>query len=399
MHDLTEKITSHDFGPVRTAMQGYVDRELLSGVSWAVLQGRDLIDVSCIGWADREAKTTLTTDHLFRAFSNTKLVTSCAVLLLLEAGKLKLDEPIERYMPQLANRRVLKPGATTLTDTEPANSSITIRHLLSHSAGLSYGLFDPGTLIFSAYSERKVFGPTLTLAEMVDAIADLPLLFHPGTSFEYSVATDVLSRLVEIVSGERFDVFIKTHIFDRLDMVDTTFVVPLDQQHRLTTYYRGADIMDDMKPGLTRVANSPYPGAFLRAVPKLSGGGGLVTSLPDMVALIRSLLPGGETLLKPQTIAQMMTNQLADGVSVRFATQGDVPGKGFGLGGSVTQVPSSIEPQSATGEFQWGGLAGTHWWISPRHNLAAVVMTQRVMAFWHPFSFDFKRLVYQAALG
>ena len=399
MHDLTVSTTSHDFGPVRDAMQSYVDRELLSGVSWAVLQGRDLIDVSCVGWADREAKTVLTTDHLFRAFSNTKLVTSCAVLLLLEAGKLKLDDPIERYMPQLANRRVLKPGATTLTDTEPANSSITIRHLLSHSAGLSYGLFDPGTLIFSAYSERKVFGPTLTLAEMVDALADLPLLFHPGTSFEYSVATDVLSRLVEIVSGERFDVFIKTHIFDRLGMVDTAFVVPLDQQHRLTAYYRGADMLDDMKPGLTRVANSPYPGAFLRAVPKLSGGGGLVTSLPDMVALIRSLLPGGETLLKLQTIAQMMTNQLADGVSVRFATQGDVPGKGFGLGGSVTHAPSSIEPQSATGEFQWGGLAGTHWWISPRNNLAAVVMTQRVMAFWHPFSFDFKRLVYQAALG
>ena len=396
MHDLSVKTTSHDFGAVRAAMQSYVDRDLLSGISWAVLQGRDLVDVNCVGWADREAKTALTTDHLFRAFSNTKLVTSCAVLLLLEAGKLKLDDPIERYMPQLANRQVLKPGATMLNDTEPAKSSITIRHLLSHSAGLSYGLFDPGTLIFTAYNERKIFGPTLTLAQMIDALADLPLLFHPGTSFEYSVATDVLSHLVEIVSGERFDTFIKTHIFDRLGMVDTTFVVPTDQQHRMSAYYRGADMMDEMKPGLTRVDNSPYPGAYLRAVPKLSGGGGLVTSLSDMVALTRSLLPGGETLLKPETIAQMMTNQLAAGVSVRFATQGDVPGKGFGLGGSVTHAPSSIEPQSATGEFQWGGLAGTHWWISPRNNLAAVVMTQRVMAFWHPFSFEFKRLVYQA---
>ena len=396
MHELTIKTTSHDFGAVRAAMQGYVDRELLSGVSWAVLQGRDLIDVNCVGWANREAKTTLTTDHLFRAFSNTKLVTSCAVLLLLEAGKLELNDPIERYIPQLANRRVLKAGATTLADIEPANTSITVRHLLSHSAGLSYGLFDPGTLIFTAYNERKVFGPTLTLAEMVDALADLPLLFQPGTSFEYSIATDVLARLIEVVSGERFDAFIKSHIFDRLGMIDTTFVVPLDQQHRLAAYYRGADLIDPMKPGLTRVDNSPYAGAYLRAVPKLSGGGGLVMSLADMVALMRGLLPGGETLLKPETIAQMMTNQLADDVSVRFATQGDLPGKGFGLGGSVTQVPSSIEPQSATGEFQWGGLAGTHWWISPRHNLAAVVMTQRVMAFWHPFSFEFKRLVYQA---
>lgn len=396
MHDLSVKTTSHDFAMVRAAMQSYVDRELLSGISWAVLQGRDLVDVNCVGWADREAKTALTTDHLFRAFSNTKLVTSCAVLLLLDAGKLKLDDPIERYIPQLANRQVLKPGATMLNDTEPAKSLITIRHLLSHSAGLSYGLFDPGTLIFAAYNERKIFGPTLTLAQMIDALADLPLLFHPGTSFEYSVATDVLSHLVEIVSGERFDTFIKSHIFDRLGMVDTTFVVPTDQQHLLSAYYRGADMMDEMNPLLTRVDNSPYPGAFLRAVPKLSGGGGLVTSLSDMVALTRSLLPGAETLLKPETIAQMMTNQLANGVSVRFATQGEIPGKGFGLGGSVTHAPSSIEPQSAIGEFQWGGLAGTHWWISPRNNLAAVVMTQRVMAFWHPFSFEFKRLVYQA---
>ena len=396
MHDLSVKTTSHDFGAVRAAMQSYVDRDLLSGISWAVLQGRDLVDVNCVGWADRESKTALTTDHLFRAFSNTKLVTSCAVLLLLEAGKIKLDDPIERYMPQLANRQVLKPGATMLNDTEPAKSSITIRHLMSHSAGLSYGLFDPGTLVFTAYNERKIFGPMLTLAQMIDALADLPLLFHPGASFEYSVATDVLSHLVEIVSGERFDTFIKTHVFDRLGMVDTTFVVPTDQQHRMSAYYRGADMMDEMKPGLTRVDNSPYPGAYLRAMPKLSGGGGLVTSLSDMVALTRSLLPGGATLLKPETIAQMMTNQLANGVSIRFATQGDVPGKGFGLGGSVTHAPSSIEPQSATGEFQWGGLAGTHWWISPRNNLAAVVMTQRVMAFWHPFSFEFKRLVYQA---
>ncbi len=396
MHPLTVSTTRCDFDALRGAMQSYVDRDLLSGVSWAVLQGRELVDANCVGWADREAKTPLTTEHLFRAFSNTKLVTSCAVLLLFEAGKFKLDDPIERYIPQLANRRVLRPGATTLTDTEPAASSITIRHLLCHSAGLSYGLFDPGTLIFSAYKERKVFGPTLTLAEMVDVLADLPLVFHPGTSFEYSVATDVLSRLVEVVSGERFDAFIKVHIFDRLAMVDTTFVVPAEEQHRLTAYYRGADRIDTMKPGLTRVDHSPYPGAYLRAVPKSSGGGGLVTSLADMVALIRSLLPGRETLLKPETIAQMMTNQLAEGVSIRFATLGDVPGKGFGLGGSVTHAPSSNEPPGVPGEFQWGGIAGTHWWISPRNNLAAVVMTQRVMAFWHPFSFEFKRLVYQA---
>lgn len=428
MLDLTAAVTPthHDFSAVRAAMQRYVDRDLLAGVSWAVLQGRRLIDVNCVGWADRETRTPLATDHLFRAFSNTKLVTSCAVLLLFEAGKLCLDDPIERYLPALGNRRVLRSGATSLDDTEPAKCSISIRHLLSHSAGLSYGLFDPGTLIFSAYSERKIYGPTLTLAQMIDALADLPLLFHPGTSFEYSVATDVLSRLVEVVSGERFDAFIQHHIFDRLGMADTGFVVPADQHHRLAAYYKGADPLEPMQPGLVRVDNSPYPGAYLRAVPKLSGGGGLVTSLADMTALVVSLLPQtvslppqtvslkpeanqwGNTLLKPQTLAMMMTNQLASGVSIHLGGWGSFPGIGFGLGGAVTLAQSGADPASAAsaastvgtaGEFQWGGLAGTHWWISPQHNLSAIIMTQRVMGFWHPFFFEFKRRVHQAVLA
>jgi CubicO group peptidase (beta-lactamase class C family) len=122
----------------------------------------------------------------------------------------------------------------------------------------------------------------------------------------------------------------------------------------------------------------------------------LVSTLPDMLALLRSLLPGGPTLLKPDTIALMMANQLPDGVCVGFAGLGQVPGKVFGLGGALTVQPSSIDPPGSAGEFEWGGAAGTHWWISPAHNLAGLLMTQRQLAFWHPFSFEFKRLVYQA---
>ena len=400
MHDLSFLPTTHDFRPVRAAMQRYIDDDLLPGVSWAVLQGRELIDVQCVGWADREAQIPLTTTHLFRAFSNTKLITSCAVLLLMEAGKLNLDDPIERFLPPLGSRQVLRPGATVITDTEPAKSSITIRQLLSHSAGLSYGLFDPGTLIYRAYSEKKVYGPGLTLAEMVDGLAPLPLVFHPGTGFEYSLATDVLAHLVEVVSGERFDAFIKAHIFNPLGMVDTMFVVPPEKASNLTAYYRGADAMDFMQPGLTRIDHLPYPGAYLKPQPKLSGGGGLVTSLPDWVALMRSLLPGGPTLLKPDTIAMMMKNQLPDGVNIRFASFGEIVGHGFGLAGSVTRAPLPTEPAAAIDEFQWGGVAGTHWWISPRTGLTSVLMTQRLMAFGQPFADDFKRCVYRAmALG
>jgi CubicO group peptidase (beta-lactamase class C family) len=330
-------------------------------------------------------------------FSNTKLVTSCAVLLLFEEGRLGLYDPIERYIPQLADRQVLKPSATSLADTEPAQDSITIRHLMSHSSGLSYGVLDPGTLLFNAYNERKVLNTDAPLSALVDALADLPLGFHPGTSWEYSVATDVLGHLVEIVSGQRLDAFMRSRIFDPLGMVDTTFVLPDDKHARLTAYYAGADLINPLKPGLTRIDGAPYPGAYLKPVPRLSGGGGLVSTLPDMVALVRSLLPNGNTLLKPDTIALMRTNQLPEGVNIRFQRMGEVRGKGYGLAGAVTLRPSSIDPASSTGELQWGGIAGSHWWISPNANLAGVLMTQRQMAFWHPFSFKFKSLAYKAA--
>ena len=394
MENLNVTATGYDFRPAHAAMQRYVDSDILPGFSSAVLVGRELADVSCIGWADKEARIPLRTDHIFRAFSNTKLITSCAALLLFEEGRFQLDDPIERFIPQLGNRRVLRPGATSLDQTEPAARSITIRHLLSHSAGLSYGIFDPGTLIFSAYNERKVNNPATTLAEMMDVLADLPLIYQPGTSWEYSVAIDVLARLVEVISGQRFDAFIQSRILGPLGMVDTGFVV--SDRDRFVAYYAGADLMEPMKPGLTRIDELPYPGAYVRPFPRQNGGGGLVSTLPDMLALVRSLLPGGPALLKPETIRLMMTKQLPEGVWIKFALVGELRGKVHGLGGALVQEPSPIEHQDARGEFFWGGAAGTQWWISPRTNTAGVVMVQRQMAFAHPFAAEFKRLAYDA---
>lgn len=396
MEDMKVTANGCDFGPAHAAMQRFVDANILSGVSSAVLVGRELVDVNCVGWADKEAHTPLRVDHIFRVFSNTKLVTSCAALLLFEGGKFQLDDPIEKYVPQLANRKVLRPGAVSLDETEPAKGSITIRQLLSHSSGLSYGIFDPGTAIFKAYNERKVLNPATTLADMIEVLADLPLIYHPGTSWEYSVAIDVVARLVEIISGQAFDKFIQARILGPLGMADTAFVVPEKDQGRLAAYYAGADLMDPMKPGLTRIDNSPYPGAYLRPVPRLNGGGGLVSTLPDMVALIRSLLPGGPTLLKPETIALAMKNQLADGVWMRFPMIGELVGKGYGLAGALILEPAPLDHADSTGELYWGGVAGTQWWISPRTNIAGVMMTQRQMSFIHPFAYEFKRLAYQA---
>ena len=179
-------------------------------------------------------------------------------------------------------------------------------------------------------------------------------------------------------------------------MVDTAFVVPEQDRGRFAAHYYGEDLVDPMKPGLTRADNAPYPGAYLRHSPRLSGGGGLVSTLPDMVALIRSLLPGGPTVLKPETIALMTANQLADGVWMRFPMTGELPGRGYGLAGGMILQPSPFDHPDAAGELYWGGIAGTQWWISPKRNVAGVMMTQRHMSFMHPFAFEFKRLAYEA---
>jgi CubicO group peptidase (beta-lactamase class C family) len=387
---------TRNFTDVRAAMQRYVDQEILAGVSWTVLRGRDVADQQCVGFADREAKTALRSDHIFRAFSNTKLLVTCAIMMLVEQGRIGLDDAVEKFLPQLANRTVLKADAKSLADVEPAKSPITIRRLLTHTSGLSYGLFDPGSVIFKAYNEARVLNPLTPLTDLIDKLADLPLTYHPGTSWEYSVATDVLGRVVEVVSGKALDAFFMAHIYDPLGMADTGFFVPEAKQERFVAYYRGADVLDPMKPGLFRNDDKPYPQAYRRPFPRLSGGGGLVTTMPDMLALVRALLPGSDTLLKPETIKQMMANQLPGGQTIRFATLGPIPGKGFGLGGAVTFAPMPFDPPNSKGEFQWGGVAGTHWWICPEANTAGVLMAQREMAFWNPFYFEFKRLAYEA---
>ncbi len=389
--------SAHDFSAIRPAMQRYVDQQILPGVSSAVLIGGDLVHLDCVGWADKENDIVLRPDHLFRVFSNTKLITSVAVLLLIDDGRLALDDAIENYLPQLGKRHVLRPGARDINDTELARSSITIRQLLCHTSGLSYGWMDRNSPLYEPYAERQVFQSFTPLAEMVDALQDLPLAFHPGTAWEYSIASDVLARLVEVISGQSFDTFIHARIFDPLGMSDTFFVVPEHKQDRLTAYYAGSDPLNVLKRELKRVDHSPYPDAYLKPVPRLSGGGGLISSLPDMLALVRSLMPAGDTLLRPETIALMMQNHLPAGLGIAFPGSGSLPGKGYGFGGAVILQASSMDPAAAAGEFEWGGIAGSHWWISPRHNLAGIIMTQRQMSFWHPFSFEFKKLAYQAA--
>jgi CubicO group peptidase (beta-lactamase class C family) len=378
------------FDAVEAGMRRWIDGGFLAGASWAILAGRDVVDLRWIGQADREAGVPLRRDHLFRAFSSTKLATSIAVLKLVEDGLVSLDDPVSRWIPQLGALRVLRPGATSLDDTEPARRPIAVRHLLSHSSGLSYGLLDPGTPMFRAYAERKVLSDARTLAELVDTLATLPLAYQPGESWEYSIATDVLGHLVETITGARLGDAFRARILEPLGMRDTGFVVPEADRARMAALYVG-DPLDPTKPGLRRLDDTPYPGAYTRPMPRQSGGGGLVSSLDDQVALLRALVPGDPVLLRPETLEAMRENQLAEGVRLRFPATGVVRGKGHGLAGAVTLEAGSLDAPGSEGALQWGGMAGTHWWISPRQGLAAVLMTQRHMGFWNPYWWAFQR--------
>jgi CubicO group peptidase (beta-lactamase class C family) len=387
---------SPDFSALHAAMRAHVDGDLLPCVSTAVLRGRQVVDRFCYGWADREARVPLREDHIFRIFSNTKLVTSCAILLLMEDGKLRLDDPVELYLPELGERQVLRPGATRPDDTEPARGPITLRHLMTHTAGLTYALFDPDALLPRAYREAKVANPARTLAEMVTAMQPLPLAFQPGTRWEYSMATDVLGRVVEVVAGESFGRFLESRIFGPLEMQDTGFRVPQAQQHRLCTMYVGSDISRPDLPGLQRADDAPYRGAYVRPVARESGGGGLVSTLADMVRLVQSLLPGGPRLLKAQTVQQMGTDQLPPALCVQFPNSPPRPTRGFGLGCAVARGPAPGEPAAVTGEVYWGGLAGTTWWFNPPAAIAGVLMTQRYFGSGGPHELAFRQAAYAA---
>ena len=385
-----------DFKALHSAMKGQVDAQFLPHVSTALLRGREVVDTFCYGFADKEAGVPLNENHIFRMFSSTKLVTSCAVLMLFEEGRINWDDPIEAYIPELGARQVLRPGATRIDDVEPAKSSITIRHLMTHTSGLSYGLFDPGTVMFNAYNAAAVMHPGKSLSEMMTVLATLPLSFHPGTQWEYSVATDVLGRLVEVVSGLSFSKFLSTRIFEPLDMVDTGFWVPETQLNRLCALYVGVDLLDPTKPGLLRADDKPFPGAYKSKLPRESGGGGLVSTLGDTVKFIQSLLPGGPALLQADTIDLMYQNQLAADLCVRFPNMPPLRHRAFGMGSSVTIGTSPFEPKEVLGEVGWGGLAGTIWWINPRIGIAGVLMTQRYFGFGNPYSFVFKEQAYKS---
>lgn len=377
---------------IDTVLRQTIASEGLVGASYAVLRDGNVIARGCIGHADRESGTVLREDHIFRAFSNTKLVTSIAALQLHEQGRFDFDDPIGDHIPELRELRVLRAGATSLDDTEPAREPVRVRHLLTHTAGFTYGFLDPSAPIAKAYADAGMLDPAVTLADQVKRLANLPLLFQPGTRWNYSVATDVVGRLIEVLSGVALDDYFRRHVFEPAGMTDTGFFVPAKDAERLAALYIG-DLGDPSKPGLARADNLPYPGAYLQRQPRLNPGGGLVTTLGDYARLIEVLLRGGAPLLNPSSMRLVLENQLPEGMWIQFPGYPALPGRGHSFAASVTVEPFEGDPTSRPGDLQWGGLAGTHWFFSPREGLGAVLMTQRYMGFGLPFWPKFKEAV------
>ncbi len=391
-----------DFSPLHERMAWYVDQGILSCVNSLVMRGTDVLDFKTFGFMDVESRQPLREDAIYRMYSNTKIVTSVAAMQLFEQGRFKLDDPLSSVLPEFADMQVLRPDATEATDVVAAREPIRMRHLLSHSAGLSYGFIEPGSVIDKSYIAAKINalgGEEPTLEELCAKIAALPLAYEPGTSWRYSFATDVAARVVEVLSNKRFDEYLQDHVFQPLGMVDTGFHVPTGKLDRLVTMYAPANLFDPMEPGMS-LAEDPHTGPYSRPRRMLSGGGGLVSTVQDYLAFIRMIVNGGSwngaTILSPATLKLMRTNQLAPGVQVAFPMWA-MPGTVFGLGFALKESVREGEPAMAKDEYHWGGMAGTHSWMAPNAGITGMCMTQRMPGFWHPFSHEFKSLAYQLA--
>lgn len=223
-----------DFSAARAVLRRHHEERRLSGVSTLIFRQGQVVDDFCIGDADIERRQPMRPDHIHRAASNTKLITAVMTLMLADEGHIALDEAIKRWMPGFGATRVLRPGATSLDDTEPLARDITVRHLLTHTAGLSLGVLDPGTMLYEAYGASGVLGQDCSTTMIAERLPALPLLFQPGEGWEYSISPDVLARLVEIITGQRYAQALQQRLFGPLGMPDTGYVLRADQIPRMT---------------------------------------------------------------------------------------------------------------------------------------------------------------------
>jgi CubicO group peptidase (beta-lactamase class C family) len=383
----------------------YVDDGKLPGWLITVNRRGRLAYVASYGSRDLESGRPVEPDTLWRIYSMTKPITSVAAMLLWEEGGFELNDPVSRYIPAFGNVRVFTGGTDLRPVTVPATEPVRVWHLLTHTSGLTYGFMraHPVDAIYRARGYEWAWPPGTDLAAACEAWADMPLLFQPGTEWSYSVASDVLGRVVEVVSGQSLDEFFRRRIFEPLGMTDTAFHT--DDADRLATLYAlGAD------GGLGPIG--AMGAAALKPQTLLSGGGGLVSTAADYDRFTQMLLaregsPAGELegvrLLGPRTVAYMGRNHLPghqDLAEFGRPLYAEVPfaGTGFGLGFAVVIDPVPGKVPGSLGELSWGGAASTAFWVDRAEELTASFFTQLMPSNAYPIRSQLRQLVYQAVL-
>ena len=382
------------------AYQGYVDRGELPGAVLLVAVGDKIAYLQAIGFQDREKKIPMKTDAIFRLASMTKPVVSVAAMTLVEEGKLDLDAPVSQYLPEFADLKVgvettdPATGKPTLT-LEPQKRPMIVQDLLRHTAGLVYGQFGDH-LVHQAYRAANVSDRDETLAQMVTKLSKIPLAHQPGEVWEYSMAVDVLGRVIEVVSGMDLDRFIAERVTGPLHMAATDFYVHQADLSRLAEAQADAA---GKPPSLPDVTKKPV---------RFSGGGGLVSSAADYLRFCEMLLNSGEyngvRVLAPHTVALMTSDALPPGISYSeraTTTTGDIAptpamGQGFGLGFAVRTAPGRNPEPGSVGNFYWTGAWGTTFWVDPAEKLIAIQMIQVPLAEGGKYRRAFRNLVYQA---
>ncbi|MEU0006841.1 serine hydrolase domain-containing protein [Streptomyces sp. NPDC006314] len=356
----------------------HVDEGRLPGYLVAVARAGRVAHLTTYGRRDIAAGLPVEPDTLWRIYSMTKPVTAVAVLMLVEDGKLSLDDPLDRHLPAFADPLVYEGGSGAHVRTRPAAGPILIRHLLTHTAGLTFGFYykHPVDALYREAGLEYSVPPDAGLAETVELYARMPLQFDPGTQWNYSVASNVLGRVVEVVSGQPLDAFFAERILGPLGMTDTGFHVVPEQAGRLAELYGETE-----EGGI-----EPVPGLPVHGRPRfLSGSGGLVSSAHDFHRFMEMLRRGGELdgsrLLSADTVALMTSNQLPGHAILRdFGAPGHrEPGNdglGFGFNVSVVVDPSRTLAPSSLGTYGWTGVATTAFWVDPRHDLTVQFMTQ-----------------------
>ena len=388
-----ERITEH-------FTNRYLDSGKMVGCQITVVRGGHVAYYRSLGLMDRERNKPMVDDTIFRIYSMTKPIASVALMQLYERGLFQLLDPVARYIPEwreLKVGEVQEDGSVTLV--KPARP-MNVRDVLMHTTGLAGGLF-PDNPIDAAFAEaRAALGREQTLESVTSLLAEHPLKFHPGTHWNYGLSTDIVGRLVEILSGQRFDEYLASELFDPLGMHDTAFWVIGGKVDRFAACY-------EYRPANTPrlMDKGPFAMGYLEPRTYLSGAGGLVSTTHDYVAFCQMLANWGQLdgrrVLGRKTLELMTVNHLPGGATLQDMAMGGFgeagfEGVGFGLGFAVGQGPAATTFAGSPGDFYWGGAASTAFWVDPVEDLFVVFMTQLFPSVAYPFRSQLRALVNQA---